>query len=303
MDPLENGSVRSPSDQIHLRRTMINWMASRIPWTRIKLFGARILYVVLRIFLRSNHVQVKRDGIQYHLDLSEGIDLSIFIFGHFQPKVVNNPFYTMPQDAVVFDVGANMGGMTLAFAKHAPYGTVHAFEPTDYAFKKLLKNIDLNPYLKPRIVPVKCFVGDRSLTAPVLFTAASWKTDAFFSKGHPLHGGIDKSTGHAPGITLDDYCETNKISRLDLIKIDTEGHEITVIKGAMGVITTFKPVIIFEVGKYMLDEKGVRFMDFITLLGNHGYTFASLKNGQVIDPVNFRRIIPRRSTIDIIARP
>lgn len=303
MDPVENGRVRRPPDQIHLRRIMINWITSRIPWTRLKLFGARLLYVMLRIFLRSDCIEVKRNGIHYHLDLSEGIDLAIFIFGHFQPKVIRNRFYTLPRDAVVFDVGANMGSMALSFAIHAPYGMVHAFEPTDYAFKKLLKNIDLNPDLKPCIVPVKRFVTDRTSTVPVNFATASWKTDSFFTHGHPVHGGIEKSTGRAQSITLDEYCNTNAISRLDLIKIDTEGHEMAVIKGAMETLSQFHPVIIFEVGKYQLDEKGVRFMDFVTLLGELGYTFASLQHGQPIDPVNFRHIIPRRSTIDIIARP
>ncbi|MBU1171559.1 MAG: FkbM family methyltransferase [Proteobacteria bacterium] len=280
-----------------------NAIARRLPQTRIKLFFARILYILIRIFLRSNLVHVKRHGIHYLLDISEGIELSIFIFGRFQNIILKNRFYTLPQDAVIFDVGANIGSMSLAFSQNAPQGHVYAFEPTDYAFKKLLKNLDLNPKLKSRITTAKCFASNKSLYAPMLMATSSWKTNHFFSKGHPVHGGITKSSGNAPSITLDDYCLKQAISRLDLIKIDTEGQELDVIKGAMSCIRRFKPIIIFEAGQYIMDENGFDFKDIERVLEELNYRFYSLQSGMEITGLNDQTIIPRLSTIDIIARP
>ena len=94
------------------------------------------------------------------MDLSEGIDLSLFLFGNFQSYVVQNKYFSLEKDAIVFDVGANVGSMSLRFAQGASEGHVYAFEPTDYAFKKLQRNLSLNPKLAERISAVQQFLAD-----------------------------------------------------------------------------------------------------------------------------------------------
>ena len=59
-------------------------MGNKLPITKIKIAIARILYKTVKIFIRNNPIDVKRAGINYELDLTEGIDLSIFLFGGFQ---------------------------------------------------------------------------------------------------------------------------------------------------------------------------------------------------------------------------
>lgn len=280
---------------------MFHSVVSRLPLTLIKLFLARIAYLFIRIFLRSNHIKSKRDGITYKLDLSEGIDLSIFIMGSYQRHIFDNHFCSIPEDAIIFDIGANMGCMTLQFAKTATVGHVFAFEPTDFAYKKLLNNIDLNPELKPRITPVKQFASDKSMIAPRPFAMASWKTDSFTSKGHPVHGGVERDTGLAPSITIDEFCESNEITRVDLIKIDTEGHELPVLKGAVNILKKQQPVIIFETGRYLMDEQGVHFMEYLVLLETLGYRLYSLQRNMEVTRDNHKKMIPRLSTVDIIA--
>jgi len=282
---------------------MFHSVASRVPMTRIKLFLARVSYLFIRIFLRSNHITSKRDGITYKLDLSEGIDLSIFIMGTYQRHIFTNHFYSMPEDAIIFDIGANMGCMALQFAKTATSGRVYAFEPTDFAYSKLLNNIDLNPEFKPRITPVKQFASDKSMIAPRPFAMASWKTDCFTSKGHPVHGGVERNTGLAPSITLDEFCESNGIIRVDLIKIDTEGHELPVLKGAVNILKKQQPVIIFETGRYLMDEQGVHFMEYLVLLESLGYRLYVLQRNMEVTRTNHEKMIPRLSTVDIIALP
>ena len=282
---------------------MFQFIFSRLPLTRIKLFCARIAYLFIRIFIRTNHIQVSRDNIHYMLDLSEGIDLSIFMFGSYQSHIFKNTYYKIPEDAVIFDIGASMGCMTLQFARAASNGHAFAFEPADFAYKKLLKNIDLNPGLKPRITPVKRFASEKTMAAPHLFAIASWRTDCLNSKGHPVHGGVQRNTSLASSVTLDDFCRENEIKKVTLIKIDTEGHELSVIKGARQILTQYKPVIIFEVGKYMLDEQKIKFVEFYDILNDCGYRLFALQNGSKITRENYSDIIPKRSTIDIIAIP
>ena len=72
----------------------------------------------------------------------------------------------MSDDGVIFDVGANIGSLTFNFAQLVPKGLVFAFEPTDYAFKKLLRNLSLNPVIAKRIIPIQQFLSDHKETDP-----------------------------------------------------------------------------------------------------------------------------------------
>ena len=50
--------------------------------TKYKIVFAKILYLLIKIFVSKDNVIVKRNDINWHLQLNEGIDLSIFIFGN-----------------------------------------------------------------------------------------------------------------------------------------------------------------------------------------------------------------------------
>ena len=55
--------------------------------TNTKIFIAKIIYFFLSFFLLKKILLIRRNGINWSLDLSEGIDLSIFLFGSFQSKI------------------------------------------------------------------------------------------------------------------------------------------------------------------------------------------------------------------------
>lgn len=282
--------------------SIIHHLLSHLPLTRIRLLIAGLIYGLIHPFFPSDRVQVRRRGIRYDLDLTEGIDLSIFIFGQFQPRVFNTVCHTLPDDALIVDVGANIGSMALTFARHLPRGRVHAFEPANEAYGKLMRNLALNPDLKPQIMTIKAFASDRSQADPGLQATASWKINDFFSPRHPISGGMVQNTGRAPSITLDDYCRDQDLRRLDLIKIDTEGQERAVIGGALACIARFKPLIIFEAGHYLMHENGFDFKDIESLIAPLGYRFFTVQGQVEVTRFNARSIIPRLSTIDIIAR-
>ena len=94
-------------------------LLNRLPLTRVKIGIARILYKGLPPRYRKQKQRITRGGIRYEADLSEGIDLSLFLFGGFQKHVTHSRFVEIPEDAVILDVGANIGVMTLQFAKLA----------------------------------------------------------------------------------------------------------------------------------------------------------------------------------------
>jgi len=271
----------------------------------LKLRLAKILYFLARLLYRSDTQTVVRNGIKYELDLSEGIDLAMFLFGSFQKHVSQNKYLPLQADAVIFDVGANFGIMTLQFAKAAPLGKVYAFEPTSYAFSKLQKNLSLNQQLAERIVAVRCFVSSNNTEQPNIDKVyASWKvTSQSRAARHKIHGGIETPVGSVQSVTLDSFCMQNQINRLDLIKIDTDGHEYEVLEGARQTIGKFRPAVIFEIGLYLMEEAGIDFGHFLDFFDSMKYRLCDSKTGTGITAANHSRFIPVSSTIDILALP
>lgn len=274
---------------------------NQIPMTRIRLFIARILYVLLHFALRKDNHIIRRNGVYYEVSLAEGIDLSLFLFGNFQNHVTSKKFIDLPQNAVIFDIGANIGSMALRFAQYSPFTKIYAFEPTNFAYNKLMRNLSLNPELAQRITPAQLFLSDCTVSDHHLKAYSSWRVDGRAVDAHPLHGGTLKSAESVPAVTLDDFCSENNVHRIDLIKIDTDGHELRVLNGARKSVAKHFPYIVFELGGYVMQEMGIEFEQIYSYFLEFDYKLMNAKNGNKITQQNFANQIPRRSTIDIIA--
>lgn len=282
-----------------LRRFAYNNLAL----TRIYIRIAEVLYFVITLFLGKKPRIIIRNKIKYEVDLSEGINLSLFLFGSFQNHVTQSKLLSIGADAVIFDVGANFGVMTLPLAQLAPRGKVYSFEPAHYAIEKLEKNLSLNPGLANRIKVINAFVSAKSTHNPAMKAIASWKVDHEKLEKHPLNMGSEKPTDGVGSITLDEFCEKENISRLDFIKIDTEGYESDVLEGAVNAIARYRPQIIFEVGQYSMEERGIDFSFYTSYFGKLKYKLYNAKTGVTITLDNYKKHIPSRATIDIIAKP
>ncbi len=272
--------------------------------TKLKIGVARVLYRFIKIFFKKDKHKIKRDGIFFEVDLREGIDLSLFLFGGFQHHIISNQFFKLKPNATVFDVGANCGVMSLCFAKAATKGHVYSFEPTHYAFKKLLKNLELNPGLASRVTTVQAFVSEKELKQPNLQAYSSWKVDSHRDKKvHPVHLGTFKATKGVTSVNLDSFCMANRIKKIDFIKIDTDGHEAEVLKGATKSIAKYRPSIVFEVGDYLLKEKGLNFEFFLNYFQKLQYSLIDIGSQKKITRRNYCNLIPTFSTTDILAIP
>lgn len=278
-------------------------MATRLPLTRLKLLAARALRAAVRPFAPAPRRVVTRRGVTYELDLDEAIDLSLFLFGGFQSHLVEGPLVPLPADGVVLDVGANVGSLALRFARRVAAGRVYAFEPTHYAFGKLTRNLALNPELAPRVVAVQTFVSAHAGAPPAAGAYASWSVAPGAGAGHPLHGGTFRSAEGVGAVALDDFCRANGLARVDLLKIDTDGHELDVLEGARETLARHRPAVLFEAGQYLLEERGTRFERFFDLFEPLGYALVDASRGRPVTRETWPRRIPRRATVDVLARP
>ncbi|MDN4165446.1 FkbM family methyltransferase [Cytophagales bacterium LB-30] len=283
---------------------MFNRLLNRLPLTIIKIKIAAILYRLVKIFVWNDHQIITRQKIRYAVDLKEGLDLSLFLFGSFQKHVTHSALYKIPADATIIDIGANVGLMSLQFAQMAPQGKVYAFEPTDYAFGKLQKNLSLNPDLAQRIVVYKSFVSNQEQEKAEIVAYSSWQVAGANSHDkHPVHLGSAMEASDTGSTTLDAFVKEKQLNRIDFLKIDTDGHEFEVFGGAQATIKQFQPVIVFEIGQYVMQEKGIDFSFYYQYLSPLGYKLYDSKSEKAITLTNYQDIIPRKGTIDIIAIP
>ena len=247
---------------------------------------------------------MRRGGINYEVDLAEGLDLSLYLFGSFQKHVTANRWVALPQDAVVLDVRANFGAMTLAYAKAFPKGQVIAFEPTHYAMARLRRNLELNSDLAERVETVQSFVSDHADPKCDLVAYASWRVDGLTTgREHPIHFGSPHSTEGVPSTAVDEFASSRDLDRLDLLKIDTDGHELGVLRGAYETIHKYRPLVIFEAGLYLMEERGVAFAQFAEYFAGLNYSLFDAKTEQPVSEANYRKLIPPRLTTDLVAVP
>ena len=251
---------------------------------------------------RNRTITKTIDNITYCLDLREAIDYEIYQNRCFEPSTTRAIKKLTKPGMVVLDIGANIGCHTLRLAKLVGLeGKVIAFEPMSWAFKKLKKNITLNNF--NNIITEKIALSDKTQNNTEIEFACSWPINAQKSELHPIHKGkIMKDSANME--TLDNYTNKNQIKKIDLIKLDTDGFELKILKGGLFSIRKYHPIIITEIGKYTLEEQGDHPEKMIDLLLNEKYRLCSESNLKPFsDKTSLLNSIPNKKTINIIAFP
>jgi len=181
--------------------------------------------------------------------------------------------------AVVWDVGANVGLFSFTAAGLAgPKGRVFAVEPDTYLAGLLRRSSRLpNSHAAP-VEVVACAVSDALSLATFNIASRARASNFLTGYGHSQTGGV-RETQRVVTITLD-WLAT-QIPAPDLIKIDAEGVDFLVLKGASELLRNQKPILIFEGGDEIAEQSAA-------LLFPLGYT---LLDGEL--PPEQRRPLPR----------
>ena len=156
-----------------------------------------------------------------------------------------------------------MGVHTFNFAEKFKNSKIYSIEPTNYAFNKLIYNINLNKKLS-NIYPHQLFLTNKIKRQRRVYS--SWFLNNHNKSIHKKHMGILKSTSKAKSISLDNFVKKMKINKRTLIKIDVDGNELFVFKSAKNYIKKFKPYIIMELAPYLYRENGYRTKDLLNFI-------------------------------------
>ena len=141
----------------------------------------------------------------------------------------------IPNNAIILDIGANMGTHSTYWSIVRDAKKIIAFEPMREAFDKLSKNIELNK-LQDIVIPYNIGLGAKSSLGSALYERKS---------NTMLTTIQEDSTGDLTIEALDNI--DLQVDKIDFIKIDTEGYELEVLKGAIQTLKKYTPTIGVEI--------------------------------------------------------
>ena len=155
----------------------------------------------------------------------------------------------------IIDIGANTGLYAVIAAIENPSAKVYAFEPHPGIFKYLTRNIKTNSLdnITAEQSALTNYDGTIDLFIPAgLYADIEQKIPTTSSTLKDFRISRERIT--VPAIKLDSYCKEKNIKEVDLLKIDTEGTEHTIIEGGLETITKDQPIIFCEVLKGITEE-------------------------------------------------
>ena len=164
----------------------------------------------------------------------------------------------------IFDIGANVGQTAVSFARAFPMAGVRSFEPFSATFVLLRQNTARFPNVSCEQLALGSEVG--SVSVPLQISSVNNSLRA--CQGSP--GGGAEETIEVD--TLDGYCSAHGVEEIDYLKIDTEGHDLEVLKGARELMASHRVGFVqVEAAMTRANRKHVAFAEFDDYLWNLGY--------------------------------
>lgn len=175
--------------------------------------------------------------------------------------------FVRPGDTIV-DIGGHIGTFSIPFARFtAPGGRVFSFEANPGNFSLLKKNIECNQ-LQDVITATHAVVSESRQTFRMALPT-NGNSGTYYFLPNTAEGGIE-----IPSVNVDEWFKENAASApVQLLKIDVEGAEVSVLRACHDLINRCKPIIYIEINEEALQRFRHGAADIEELLAPHGYHF------------------------------
>jgi FkbM family methyltransferase len=237
--------------------------------------------------LGNEPIAVTACGLLFRLVPKGGVAFDIWSGGHFEARELEFVLQVLQPGMTFVDVGANVGLYSVPASKKVQGGKVFAFEPTPWTYQVLLENIRLNN-LK-NVCAERFAVGDAEGEAVLKLNVAG--KEGLNTIGRPAHEFSDiQGSERVPITRLDDFVDRYSIQRVDVLKIDVEGAELLVLRGAQRLLRRpDAPLIVYESG-FLSRGFDYHPVEQAWLLEKHGFHLfvVNPSTGEISEPLNGR---------------
>jgi FkbM family methyltransferase len=149
----------------------------------------------------------------------------------------------------VADIGANLGEWSRAILKLAPQCEIHMFEPVGATFAQLGKTD-----WPKQVRLTRAAIGDKAGTVAMLVSPDMAGSNSVYRRTGVQVKPVAEEI--VPCMTLDDYCREQAVKHLSFVKIDVEGHELAVLRGAARMLRESRiDAVQFEYGGTYIDAR------------------------------------------------
>jgi FkbM family methyltransferase len=207
-------------------------------------------------------------GTRLRLYLGNDLSRQIYIAGSVDPNEFAFLDRFLQPGMTFLDIGANEGIYSVFAARRVgAEGTVWAFEPSRRELDRLRCNLELNG-LQVRVFPLA--LADSAGRADL--RVAGYGHEGQNTLGAFAYAGVEVArTEPVDLMRLDDVVEQNPLGRLDAIKVDVEGAELRLFRGATATLRRFRPVLLFEASDAALRLQGASCEALFDHLRNQQY--------------------------------
>jgi FkbM family methyltransferase len=187
-------------------------------------------------------------------------------FKNYEEDELEFIFKLLGGNAVVFDIGANLGWYSFAISKTIPSAQIYAFEPLPHIFDYLTVHMTLN---NTKNIQAFNFGLSDEMGQSTFFVTPNNSVNASMINVSNSESAQKISVSLT---TLDIFTEEHKVPMVDFIKCDVEGAELKVFKGASRILKNNKPAILCEMVRKWTAPFGYHPNDIIDYLKTYGYS-------------------------------
>jgi len=228
---------------------------------------------LLRYWLRSSKkktIKIRRRGVVWELEPLSCITEDIACHGTFEPVTTQRVLELLRPGMTVIDVGANVGYFSVLMGKAVmPGGRVIAFEPTKHFRSLCERNICRNAVsvVELRAEALSDEKGETEIAIGSASATLHWPSVSPL----PRMNEVIKTS------RLDDLFDELRLTALDFVKVDIDGHEPAFLRGAERTLRTYRPVLVIEFAQHCLYEAASSALELRAQLAELGYELVSEK--------------------------
>lgn len=242
--------------------------------------GKRVRVILYRLWwelrwriLRGHPPRAKIENVAWLQLVRTPPCFSLYAVGFYEREVGEFIRYYLRPGMVFADLGAYIGEHTVRAAQLVEgSGRVYAFEPNPSMFQMLVRNISDN--------------GLRNVVLEQLAISDCCGDVIYENRCYPEGSGLERdasnlqidslnpvvNTTRATATTLDDYVQQHCLSSVNLIKVDVEGAELKVFRGAKRILSSCSPALIFEFSTVLCATYKYAPEEILSLLREQGYS-------------------------------
>jgi FkbM family methyltransferase len=220
-------------------------------------------------------LNVEEFGGIFRLDSRSDLFRRLVSEGRYEPELAELCRHEVDPSRDALDIGANVGFFSVLIGGQLRSGRVLAVEPVAAAYARLTENIERNG-LTDRVATWRGAAGEGGTDhVKVNVVEGREEYSSIRPLTHPQIAGEPQHTELVPLATIDSLVESWELDPC-LVKVDVEGTEAHVMRGAACTLRRFRPVVVLEAANYLLAAHGESAASLAELMRSFEYDVRDL---------------------------